>query len=72
MKQLTCMLLVISFVDPTITIILISIILIYNGLTSYKGIRESFTDEKIEDSKPFKEDEISDIIEMLEHLKISE
>ena len=74
MKQLTCVLLVMFLVDPAIATFLISIMIFYNGLHSYKtqGIKEYFTDQEIEESTPGKENEIDDIIKMLKHLKISD
>ena len=62
-----------SLVDPAIATFLISMIIIYNGLHSYKrqGNKECVTDQEIEESTPLKEDEVGDIIEMLKHLKIS-
>ena len=71
MKQLTCVLLVMFLVDPAIATFLISIMIIYNRLHSYKRIKECVTDQEIEKSTPHTEDEIGDIIEMLKHLKIS-
>ena len=73
MKQFTCVLLVMSLVDPTIATFLISIMIIYNGLHFCKrqGINEYVTYQEIEESTPHKEDVIGDITEILKHLKIS-